>query len=112
MKEPILLDIKPLTVNRAWQGKRYKSPAYKAFREEMMLILPPIDLPEPPFEIWYEWGVSSQLSDFDNPIKTTTDALQQRYGFNDRDIIQAHIRKCLVPKGKEYIKFKIKTLDE
>jgi hypothetical protein len=31
---------KPLSVNLAWQGKRFKTPAYKKYEKEMLLRMP------------------------------------------------------------------------
>ncbi len=51
---------------------------------------------------YYEFGFRNTLSDFDNPIKPLTDILQKKYGFNDKDIHEARVRKVLVAKGEEY----------
>ena len=77
----ILIDIKPLSVNQAWQGKRFKTPAYKAFEKEAMLYLPTgYKVPETgDLELYLEWGFSSKLSDWDNPIKPFVDILQKKY---------------------------------
>lgn len=97
--------IKPLSVNNAWQGKRFKTDDYKAYEKEMLFILPQIKLPLPPFEVHYTFGMSNSLSDFDNPVKPLTDILQKRYKFNDRDIYKAIITKEKVEKGHEFINF-------
>lgn len=71
--------------------------------------LPNIKLPEPPYSVFYEFGVSNKNSDWDNPTKPIQDILQKKYGFNDRDIHSATVKKVLVGKGKEYFKFRIET---
>ena len=48
------IDIKPLSVNDAWQGKRFKTREYTGYEKEMLLKLKPGHLPNPPFEVWYE----------------------------------------------------------
>ncbi len=100
----IRVDMKPLSVNEAWQGRRFKTDAYKAYEFEMLLRLPYGELPEPPFFVYYEFGFSNPQCDFDNPCKPLGDILQKKYGFNDCDIYEAHIKKVLVDRGKEYIK--------
>ena len=40
----IKIEIKPLSVNDAWQGTRYKTTKYKAFQKELLLKLPKIKL--------------------------------------------------------------------
>lgn len=105
----IQINIKPLSVNEAWQGKRFKTGKYKKYEKDVLFLLPKIKMPEPPYEIFFEFGFSNILSDFDNPVKPITDILQKKYLINDRDIVKASITKVIVKKGNEYIKFKITT---
>lgn len=106
------IDIKPLTVNRAWAGRRFKTPAYVKYREDLMLLLPKIELLDPPYCLELEFGFSNNASDFDNPVKPFCDALQDRYGFNDKEITEAHIYKRIVAKGQEYIAFELTSIYE
>ena len=106
----IQIDIKPLSVNEAWQGKRYKTDAYKLYERTLLFMLPKLTLPEPPFKIELEFGFSNSLSDWDNPIKPLQDILQKKYGFNDKDVFKAVVTKEKVKKGKDYLKFKISAL--
>lgn len=105
----IKIDIKPLSVNEAFQGRRFKTKKYKSYERKLLYLLPEIQLPEEPFSIRYEFGLSSKLADIDNPVKSFTDILQKRYKFNDRDITHLEIRKYHTKKGKEFIKFEILT---
>lgn len=107
----IALDIKPLSVNKAWQGKRFKTGDYEAYEKLMLLSLPAMRIPDPPYRIYYEFGMSNKLADWDNPVKPTQDCLQKKYKFNDNEIYEAHVRKRVVKKGKEYIKIRIEHLD-
>jgi len=36
------INYKPLSVNEAWQGKRFKTKAYKDYEKSLMLLLPKI----------------------------------------------------------------------
>ena len=103
------IDIKPLSVNKCWQGRRFKTPEYKSYELEMMLKLKPLTLPEPPFEVFIEFGFSNMASDTDNPVKPFVDILQKKYGFNDNKVYKYILQKKKVPKGKEYIDFNIKS---
>lgn len=105
------IKIKPLSVNEAWQGKRFKTPKYKAYEKECMLLLKPMKLPPPPYEIVLEWGFSNQASDIDNPEKPFIDILQKKYKFNDKNIYKLVIIKKIVPKGNEYISFDIRNME-
>lgn len=103
----INIDIKPLSVNEAYQGKRFKTPKHKSYGKELMYKLPKIKLPEPPYKMTIEYGFSTKLADIDNPNKPFLDFLCKKYKFDDRDIYELHLFKKIVPKGKEYIKFTI-----
>lgn len=107
----IRLDIKPLSVNRAWQGKRFKSKDYDAYERTMLLLLPKLEMPEPPYRLFYEFGFSNKQSDYDNPCKPIGDILQKKYGFNDKEIYEAHIRKRIVKKGQEYIRIRFEHIE-
>lgn len=102
----IKLNIKPLSVNKAFQGRRFKTNDYKRFEKEMLLILPKIkqDLTGN-LKIEIEYGFSSKLSDIDNPCKLVLDCLVKKYGFDDRQIYELNQKKEIVKKGSEYIKF-------
>lgn len=106
----IIIPIKPLSVNECWQGQRFKTPKYKAYEKHVLLSLPPLKLPSPPLKISFEFGLSSTLSDWDNPVKPLQDILQKKYGFDDKHIIRAEVDKIKVSKGKEYFKFKIESI--
>lgn len=100
--------IKPMSVNEAWQGKRFKSKKYKDYEEEMFYLLPKtITIPNPKsITLFLEFGVSSVLFDIDNGEKPFVDILQKKYNFNDRYIFRKLTEKIIVPKGQEFIKFK------
>jgi len=108
----VRVDIKPLSVNECWQGKRFKTAKYKAYEKEMLYALPKLKLPEPPYSVYYEFGFSSASSDLDNPVKPLQDLLQKRYGFNDKHIYEMLVRRVKVRKGQEYLKFEINEYKE
>jgi len=103
------LNIKPLSVNQAWQGKRFRTDLYNDYIQEMNAILPKsIDIPDlKNIKLAIEFGFSSKASDIDNCCKTFIDCLVKKYGFDDRYIYELHVFKEIVPKSKEYIKFRI-----
>ena len=104
------LDIKPLSVNEAWQGKRFKTKAYKQYERDLLFLLPKIEIPKGKMSVYLEFGFSNKLSDFDNPVKLFMDILQKKYDFNDKEIYEANIKKTIVEKGKEFIKFSCKLI--
>lgn len=109
--EGVRLEIKPLSVNRAWKGQRFKSDTYKQYEKAVLLMLPQISLPAPPYRLSLVFGFSNLASDLDNPAKCFIDCMQKAYGFNDKHITELHIKKTLVPKGQEYIEFNILTAE-
>lgn len=108
----ITVPVKPLSVNEVWQGKRFKTQAYKHYEKLLLSILPKIVVPEPPYEIYFKFGFSNIASDFDNPVKPLTDILQKRYCFNDKSICRAVIEKVKVEKGNEFFCFEIKHFSQ
>lgn len=105
------LEIKPLGVNAAWQGKRFKTNEYQAFEKQVLLSLKATRQKfEGMLRVEYFFGFSSPLADIDGPIKLIQDILCKKYGFDDRQIFELNARKCIVPKGKEFIEFSIENL--
>ena len=105
------LNEKPLSVNEAWQGKRFKTPAYKAYEETILLTMPKgkIDA-EQMLRVEFFFGFSNKASDLDNPVKLLLDIAQKKYGFNDKNIYELNVRKCIVKKGDEFIQMGIYKL--
>ena len=105
------LNEKPLSVNEAWQGKRFKTPTYKAYEETILLTMPKakIDV-EQMLRIEFFFGFSNKASDLDNPVKLLLDIAQKKYGFNDKNVYELNVRKCIVKKGEEFIQMGIYSL--
>ena len=108
----VKVQIKPISANEAWKGRRIKTDKYKAYENALLWILPStIKMPELPFQIHYTFGFSSLSSDWDNPIKQTTDILSKKYKFNDKLIKRAIIDIEKVEKGQEFFEFEITHLE-
>ena len=102
------LDIKPLSVNQAWQGRRFKTEKYKKYIDEVLLLLPKNQyIPDCEISLYLAFGFSSKASDFDNPVKCFVDCLQKKYGFNDNKIKRCLIEVESVKKGGEFIDFRM-----
>lgn len=107
----MIIEIKPLSINKCWQGKRFKTPKYKWYEKELMLKLPPIKIDfKGDLRIDITFGFSSSLADIDNPLKPVLDVLQKKYNFNDRQVYELNVKKEIVKKGKEFIKLKINEI--
>ena len=107
----IKVDIIPISVNKAWQGKRFKTPAYKAYEKHLLLLLPKIVVPPGKLKLILEFGMSNMASDWDNPVKPFQDILQKKYWFDDRNIWEAQVTKFKVEKGQEYVKFEFISIN-
>lgn len=104
------IPIKPLSVNECWQGRRFKTPAYKRYERDVGLLLKPLSIPEGPLELIVTWGLSNMGADVGNPEKPFTDILQAKYGFNDNRIHRMVLEKVRVSKGSEFIEFEIEGM--
>lgn len=71
------IDLKPLSVNDAWQGRRFKSKDYVKYERDLLFILPK-NLPviEGRVEIRFKFHMKNhKAADWDNPIKPLQDVL-------------------------------------
>ena len=105
-----VIKIKPLSVNKAWVGRRFKTPEYTKYERALLLMLPKIKLPSPPYKLTIEYGFSNAASDIDNPNKLIIDIMQKKWKFDDKLIYELNTIKKIVKKGKEYFSFKIESL--
>jgi Holliday junction resolvase RusA-like endonuclease len=99
---------KPLSVNEAWKGKRFKTQAYKDYEKSILIRMPKksIDKKEM-LRVEFFFGFSSVASDLDNPVKLLLDVAQKKFGFDDKQVFEMNIRKCIVKKGEEFIEIGI-----
>lgn len=102
------IEIKPISVNEVWKGRRFKTPAYKRYERCVSYLLDrSMEIPDGKLWIRMRAAFSSSGSDLDNVIKPFLDILQKKYGFNDNRIYRIEIEKTLVNKGEEHIEFEI-----
>ena len=106
----VQLNIKPLSVNEAFYGKKIRTSKHRLYEKNILFLLPKITIGNPPFKLFIEFGFSSKSSDIDNPIKVFQDCLVKKYDFDDRDIYELHAKKIITKKGEEFIKFRIDEL--
>ena len=108
-KIEIMLYAKPLSVNKAWKGRRFKTSAYKAYEKEILALLSK----KPPLSgrlaIQYDFFLINMRTDIDNLIKPLQDILQKKgYFKNDNQIIT--ISACKKTANKNAIRIKINEL--
>jgi Holliday junction resolvase RusA-like endonuclease len=104
----INLNVKPMSVNKAWAGRRFKTKEYKEYERLMLMLMPNIDFKfKGNIGVNITFGFSNKTSDIDNPLKLVLDILQKKYKFNDRSIYELYVKKELTVKKEEYIKIHI-----
>lgn len=107
------INIKPLSVNQCWQGKRFKTPEYKAYEREMLFKLPALKLPDSDrLCLHILVGYSNKQADIDNILKPLLDILQKKYRFNDNQIYRLLVEKFITYKGGEFISFKFTEMND
>jgi Holliday junction resolvase RusA-like endonuclease len=102
----VRINIKPLSVNLAWQGRRYKTKEYKTYENNLLLMLPKLKIPKTKLKIFLVYGLT-HVADLDNPTKLILDIFQKKYHFDDNMIYELNIKKVLVKSGHEFLEFKI-----
>ena len=106
-----LWNTKALSVNKCWQGRRFKSQEYGIYEKEILYKLPKkYRIPEGELRLALIFGVSSKGGDIDNLVKPFSDILQKKYGFNDNRIYELKVWKQITKKGEEYIEWFIETM--
>jgi Holliday junction resolvase RusA-like endonuclease len=104
--------IKPLSVNQAWMGRKFKTKFYKDYEIELSSKLPKLKIDKTKkLTLDLIVGYSNSNSDIDNFLKPFIDILQKKYLFNDRNIYKLNIVKEIVKKGDEFIEFEINEIE-
>ena len=106
-----LIKIQALSVNKCWQGRRFKTEDYEDYELELFYLLPKtLQIPKGKIKLEIIFGFSSRGQDIDSSLKPTIDILQKRYLFNDNRIYKLEVEKVIVKKGSEYISLRLKKL--
>ena len=99
------LKIKPLSINEAFKGRRFKTQDCKIYEKEIWYLLPKLKVPKGKLKLEITAGFSNKNADIDNIAKIFIDCLQKKYSFNDKEIYELNLKKEITKKGKEFIKF-------
>lgn len=97
----------PLTSNKIWQGRRFKTKDYSIYEKDLLRLLPKEECILGETRVEYIFGLPSLFrGDLDNFLKPLNDILVKGgYMEDDRYIIELHARK--VKSKKPFIKIKI-----
>ena len=91
----IILPIKAISVNAAWCGRRFSTPAKKQFEQTVALMLPARRLTGPYYRVYWDFYLLNWArTDASNLVKTIEDCLvRSSIISDDRNIIEHRIRK-------------------
>lgn len=104
------INIKPLSVSRAWQGRRFKTPAYKDFEKEFFLLIGKPEVTKGDVEIVIEFYFKNdKMCDIDNCLKTTLDLIVKS-GFIEDDRKIRHLDVYKYHSKNERINFVINKI--
>lgn len=97
----IRVPLQALSVNKAWQGRRFKTNIYKAYEREAHILFPRLPMQKGMVEVWYTFGLmkkSYAISDVGNLEKCLSDILVKKgYIEDDRKIAVIHLQKVESP---------------
>jgi len=117
MFELYKLPIKPVSTNETLAfsksaGRFVKTKIARRYKDDLLMILPKKTIPDGELMLIARFGLSNNASDTDNCIKPFQDALQTRYGFNDK-LVKAYVVEGVdVKVGHEFIEFALITKKE
>lgn len=108
------LDIKALSVNGAWQGKRYKSKGYKQYTEDvakLLMVAKVKPVQEGRLQVTYRFYMKNhKTADNDNPIKPLQDILVSCGVIKDDRFIYRTIAEK-IPSKVDYITVEIVPME-
>ena len=107
----IKLQIKPLSINKAFQGRRYKTKEYDLWLEEGLRLLKAqkIEKTRGDVALDIKFFMKSDRSDIDNPLKTFLDLIVKASLIDDDRVIQA-IHLVKIKSKDERIEFEITSI--
>lgn len=96
------VNIEPFSINKAWQGKRFKTKEYGYWREACMYALRGIEPVHGKVEVWTRFHIQHiTTTDTNNLIKTLFDAMvDAKIIDDDRFIYREHHEKVPLVKGE------------
>lgn len=105
------IPVKALSVNKAWQGRRFSTPAKKQYERTLALLLPKAPIPGPYYRVAYDFYLANfALTDVDNMVKPLQDSLvRQGLIRDDRFILEFTARKFKA--DKDHIEVEITPLE-
>lgn len=96
----VFVNIKPLSINKAFQGRRFKTKEYKEYEKEFLVLLPERKKMEGKVGINLTFFLHHpQQSDVDNFLKLILDILQKKeYIKNDNNVYYLQAQKLKIER--------------
>ena len=103
----VKIQLKPVSVNEAFQGRRFKTKKCKQYCDDFLLVAPRKNMVKGIIQVQYRFHVKNHaMTDYDNLIKITQDMIVKKgYIEDDRKIYRATIYK--IPSKDNFIEIKI-----
>src|SRR3990167_1961409 len=91
----VSLRTKPLSVNKVWQGRRFKTREYLDYEKEILYLLPHQKTMSGDVKVSIDFYLKSvKRSDVDNFVKPLLDILvKKKYIEDDRKVMELHLTK-------------------
>lgn len=107
----ISLDLRPLSVNRAYKGRRFNTFEKHVYDAKLRFLLPKIVIPGPYYRVHYKFFLKNfKITDQQNFLKCLTDGIVRRGIIkDDRFIIWELIEKF--PSDKDRIEIDIESAE-
>lgn len=111
MIQIVEIPLKPLSINQAFQGQRYKTPECKHYEECLWYLLPKKTIIKGKIHILYRFFLKNHARmDIDNLVKVLQDMIVKKgYIEDDRLIYRMVVEK--VPSKSDKIQIEIKEFD-
>ncbi|MEK6878042.1 MAG: RusA family crossover junction endodeoxyribonuclease [Nanoarchaeota archaeon] len=108
----IVIPIKPISTNKLFQGRRFKTKDYDAFINAALYFAPKLQMTKGLVSLKIDFYVQNEKrSDLDNFLKGSLDLIVKAgYIEDDRFIYKIIARKFAADKTQERIELKIKPL--
>ena len=110
----IKLDIRPLSINQAWQGRRYKTKKYTQYCQDVSYLLGKYNQTtiNDYCEITYKFYLKNwKMTDGDNCVKCLQDILVKKQVIKDDRFIMRYVIEK-IPSEKDYIEIEINNIEK
>jgi Holliday junction resolvase RusA-like endonuclease len=108
----MIIKLKPLSINSAYQGRRFKNKAHKDYEQELLWLLKGQKKVKGFYSISFLFHVKNfAMTDISNLVKVTEDCIVKA-GLveDDRKCIEMHLKK--IRSKEDYFSFMIKPVKE